>query len=325
VAVAGDDLDPGATERQLSTRRPHPGPDPRGPGERPPRRQGARRRGCGHRAAAVTAPATAPATSAAAGATAGGDCTTPTTATASTRGSRPAGAGGWDAAQVSPIEVGSRGSGASLYMQLAGPAGSQRPTPGTCARRMSRTVATHWTERVNPAARRATVEPAGGASALTGTWTCCDDGTQPVGFEDFVGPPVRRARALRCAADGGSAARGGPRPGGSDRSPPGVEPPRRARRAPGGVRPAGDGPGRRPRPATALARGGADRGAPGGPRQDFAAKSDLTVHVLAALRRLPADQRVVIVMRFWADASEAEVAQALASRSARSRARTSRA
>jgi len=61
------------------------------------------------------------------------------------------------------------------------------------------------------------------------------------------------------------------------------------------------------------------------PGQDFAAKSDLTVHVLAALRRLPADQRVVIVMRFWADASEAEVAQALGVPVGTVKSRTSRA
>jgi len=43
----------------------------------------------------------------------------------------------------------------------------------------------------------------------------------------------------------------------------------------------------------------------------FADSSDLSAQVFASLRRLPPDQRVVIVLRFWADASEADVAQAL--------------
>jgi RNA polymerase sigma-70 factor (sigma-E family) len=50
---------------------------------------------------------------------------------------------------------------------------------------------------------------------------------------------------------------------------------------------------------------------PDGSRGDFADQSDLSIQVLAGLRRLRAEQRVVIVLRFWADASEAEVAQTL--------------
>lgn len=46
-------------------------------------------------------------------------------------------------------------------------------------------------------------------------------------------------------------------------------------------------------------------------RHGFADQSDLSLQVLAGLRRLPAHQRVVLVLRFWADASEAEVAQTL--------------
>lgn len=50
---------------------------------------------------------------------------------------------------------------------------------------------------------------------------------------------------------------------------------------------------------------------PDSQRRGFADESDLSVQVFAMLRRLPADQRVVLVLRFWADASEAEVAQML--------------
>ncbi|WP_436529325.1 SigE family RNA polymerase sigma factor [Actinoplanes sp. HUAS TT8] len=44
---------------------------------------------------------------------------------------------------------------------------------------------------------------------------------------------------------------------------------------------------------------------------DFADGSELSVQVFAVLRQLPVDQRVVLVLRFWADASEAEAAQIL--------------
>ncbi|MFE0592122.1 SigE family RNA polymerase sigma factor [Micromonospora echinospora] len=57
----------------------------------------------------------------------------------------------------------------------------------------------------------------------------------------------------------------------------------------------------------------------------FADQSDLSVQVLASLRRLPADQRVVLVLRFWADASEAEVAQTLGIAVGTVKSRTSRA
>lgn len=43
----------------------------------------------------------------------------------------------------------------------------------------------------------------------------------------------------------------------------------------------------------------------------FADRSDVSAHVFAVLRELPADQRVVLVLRFWADASEAEIARLL--------------
>ena len=43
----------------------------------------------------------------------------------------------------------------------------------------------------------------------------------------------------------------------------------------------------------------------------FAEQSDLSAHVFAALRALPTDQRMVLVLRFWADASEAETAHLL--------------
>ena len=70
--------------------------------------------------------------------------------------------------------------------------------------------------------------------------------------------------------------------------------------------------------------------APTGERPDasrggFADQSDLSVQVLASLRRLPADQRVVLVLRFWADASEAEVAQTLGVAVGTVKSRTSRA
>ncbi len=60
-------------------------------------------------------------------------------------------------------------------------------------------------------------------------------------------------------------------------------------------------------------------------RGGFADQSDLSVQVLASLRRLPADQRVVLVLRFWADASEAEVAQTLGVAVGTVKSRTSRA
>jgi RNA polymerase sigma-70 factor (sigma-E family) len=60
-------------------------------------------------------------------------------------------------------------------------------------------------------------------------------------------------------------------------------------------------------------------------RRDFADESDLSVQVLAGLRRLPADQRVVLVLRFWADASESEVAQTLGIAVGTVKSRTSRA
>jgi RNA polymerase sigma-70 factor (sigma-E family) len=60
-------------------------------------------------------------------------------------------------------------------------------------------------------------------------------------------------------------------------------------------------------------------------RPGFADQSDLGVQVLASLRRLPADQRVVLVLRFWADATEAEVAQLLGIAVGTVKSRTSRA
>jgi RNA polymerase sigma-70 factor (sigma-E family) len=50
---------------------------------------------------------------------------------------------------------------------------------------------------------------------------------------------------------------------------------------------------------------------PDASERDFGAQSDLSVQVFTVLRGLPAGQRVVLVLRFWADASEAEVAQQL--------------
>ncbi|MCZ7438812.1 SigE family RNA polymerase sigma factor [Micromonospora sp. WMMC241] len=60
-------------------------------------------------------------------------------------------------------------------------------------------------------------------------------------------------------------------------------------------------------------------------RGGFTDRSDLSVQVLASPRRLPADQRVVLVLRFWADASEAEVAQTLGVAVGTVKSRTSRA
>ena len=57
----------------------------------------------------------------------------------------------------------------------------------------------------------------------------------------------------------------------------------------------------------------------------FADQSDLSVYVFAILRRLPVDQRVVLVLRFWADASEAEVAETLGIAVGTVKSRTSRA
>ncbi len=57
----------------------------------------------------------------------------------------------------------------------------------------------------------------------------------------------------------------------------------------------------------------------------FADSSDLSVQVLAVLRDLPADQRAVLVLRFWADASEAETAQLLGVPVGTVKSRTSRA
>jgi RNA polymerase sigma-70 factor (sigma-E family) len=57
----------------------------------------------------------------------------------------------------------------------------------------------------------------------------------------------------------------------------------------------------------------------------FADQSDLSVQVLACMRRLPVDQRVVLVLRFWADASEAEVARTLGVAVGTVKSRTSRA
>ena len=64
---------------------------------------------------------------------------------------------------------------------------------------------------------------------------------------------------------------------------------------------------------------------PDGSRRDFTDQSDLTVQMLAVLRRLPADQRVVLVLRFWADISESEVAQTLGIPVGTVKSRTSRA
>lgn len=64
---------------------------------------------------------------------------------------------------------------------------------------------------------------------------------------------------------------------------------------------------------------------PDASRLGFADQSDLSVQVLAVLRRLPADQRVVLVLRFWADASEAEAAHTLGIAVGTVKSRTSRA
>jgi RNA polymerase sigma-70 factor (sigma-E family) len=64
---------------------------------------------------------------------------------------------------------------------------------------------------------------------------------------------------------------------------------------------------------------------PDTPAAGFADRSDLSVQVFAVLRDLPAEQRVVLVLRFWADASEAEVAQTLGIAVGTVKSRTSRA
>ena len=57
----------------------------------------------------------------------------------------------------------------------------------------------------------------------------------------------------------------------------------------------------------------------------FADQSDLSVQVFAGLRRLPVDQRMVLVLRFWADATEAEVAETIGVAVGTVKSRTSRA
>jgi RNA polymerase sigma-70 factor (sigma-E family) len=57
----------------------------------------------------------------------------------------------------------------------------------------------------------------------------------------------------------------------------------------------------------------------------FAAASDLSAQVFAVLRALPAEQRVVLVLRFWADASELDVAYMLGVPVGTVKSRTSRA
>jgi RNA polymerase sigma-70 factor (sigma-E family) len=43
----------------------------------------------------------------------------------------------------------------------------------------------------------------------------------------------------------------------------------------------------------------------------FADRSDVAAHIFAVLRALPTEQRVVLVLKFWADAPEAEIARLL--------------
>jgi len=59
--------------------------------------------------------------------------------------------------------------------------------------------------------------------------------------------------------------------------------------------------------------------------RDFGDQSDLSVQVFTILRGLPAGQRAVLVLRFWADASEAEVARELGIAVGTVKSRTSRA
>jgi RNA polymerase sigma-70 factor (sigma-E family) len=64
---------------------------------------------------------------------------------------------------------------------------------------------------------------------------------------------------------------------------------------------------------------------PDAARHGFTDQSDLSLHIFACLRRLPAEQRVVLVLRFWADATEAEVAHTLGIAVGTVKSRTSRA
>ena len=50
---------------------------------------------------------------------------------------------------------------------------------------------------------------------------------------------------------------------------------------------------------------------PDSPGNDEYANSDATSAILAALRRLPAQQRVVLILRYWDDQSEEQIAKTL--------------